>query len=112
MRRFPAIIAPFALLAPLLTLAACGEGSALDEQVQASVRSSLIASCAVTAQGQVPEGVNVDLNKVCDCAVDKLMAGKSLKELAANPPTSAEDLAPIKACLKEAGPVTMAPAPE
>lgn len=101
-------------LAPiaLLSLAACGEGGALDENVTATVRQSIVASCAATAEGQVPEGVNVDLDKVCDCAADKLMAGKSVQDLVSNPPTSVEDLAPVKECLKEIGPVTVAPPPE
>ncbi|MEW6575517.1 MAG: hypothetical protein AB1408_04125 [Pseudomonadota bacterium] len=101
-------------LAPiaLLSLTACGEGGAIDENVKATVRQSIVASCAATAEGQVPEGVNVDLNKVCDCAADKLMAGKSVQDLVSNPPTSVEDLAPIKECLKEIGPVTVAPPPE
>ena len=96
----------------LLSLTACGEGGALDENVKATVRQSIVASCAATAEGQVPEGVNVDLDKVCDCAADKLMAGKSVQDLVSNPPTSVEDLAPIKECLKEIGPVTVAPPPE
>lgn len=106
------LTASISLFAAALTLTACGEGSALDDQLQASLRSSLIASCTATAQGQIPEGVQVDLDKVCNCAVDKLTEGKSLKELAANPPTSAEELAPVRACLSEMGPVTVAPAPE
>ena len=101
-------LAPIALLA----LSACGEGGAMDESVKSTVRQSLVSSCAATAEGQVPEGVNVDLNKVCDCAADKFMAGKSVQDLIANPPTSMEDLAPIKECLKEIGPVTVAPPPE
>jgi len=101
-------------LAPiaLLSLTACGEGGALDENVKATVRQSIVASCTATAEGQVPEGVNVDLDKVCDCAADKLMAGKSVQDLVSNPPTSVEDLAPIKECLKEIGPVTVAPPQE
>jgi hypothetical protein len=101
-------------LAPiaLLSLAACGEGGAIDENLKSTLRASLVSSCAATAEGQVPEGVNVDLDKVCDCAADKLMAGKSVQELIANPPTSAEDLAPITECLKETGAVTIAPPPE
>lgn len=101
-------------LAPiaLLSLAACGEGGVVDENLKSTVRQSIVASCAATAEGQVPEGVNVDLNKVCDCAADKLMAGKSVQDLVSNPPTSVEDLAPIKECLKEMGPVTVAPPPE
>ena len=101
-------------LAPiaLLSLTACGEGGVVDENLKSTVRQSIVASCAATAEGQVPEGVNVDLDKVCDCAADKLMAGKSVQDLVSNPPTSVEDLAPIKECLKEIGPVTVAPPPE
>jgi hypothetical protein len=101
-------------LAPLslLVLSACGEGSMIDENLKSTLRESIVSSCAATAEAQVPEGVNVDLNKVCDCAADKLMEGKSLQELASNPPTSAEDLAPVKECLKEMGPVTVALPPE
>jgi hypothetical protein len=101
-------------LAPLaaLALSACGEGGALDETVKNNLRQSIVSSCAATAEGQIPEGVKVDLDKVCECAADKLMADKSVQDLIANPPTSAEDLAPIKECLKEAGPVKVDPAPE
>jgi hypothetical protein len=101
-------------LAPiaLLSLAACGEGGMVDENLKSTVRQSIVSSCAATAEGQVPEGVNVDLDKLCDCAADKLMAGKSVQDLVANPPTSVEDLAPIKECLGEIGPVTVAPPPE
>jgi hypothetical protein len=107
--RFAALsLAPLALLA----LSACGEGSVVDENLKSTLRASLVSSCAATAEAQVPEGVEVDLDKVCNCAADKLMEGKSVQDLVANPPTSAEDLAPIKECLKEAGPVTVAPPPE
>ncbi|MBK6707167.1 MAG: hypothetical protein IPG54_06635 [Sphingomonadales bacterium] len=103
--RFAALsLAPIALFA----LASCGEGGVVDENLKSTVRQSIVSSCAATAEGQVPEGVNVDLNKVCDCAADRLMAGKSVQELIANPPTSMEDLAPVKECLKEVGPVTVA----
>jgi hypothetical protein len=105
-------ILPSLALLPLFALAACGEGGVVDDNLKNTIRESIVSSCAATAEGQVPEGVNVDLDKVCDCAGDKLMAGKSVKELVSNPPTSAEDLAPIKECLKETGPVTVAPPPE
>lgn len=106
--RFSLAFAPVALLA----LSACGEGGMVDENLKSTVRQSIVSSCAATAEGQVPEGVNVDLDKLCDCAADKLMAGKSVQDLIANPPTSVEDLAPIKECLGEIGPVTVAPPPE
>lgn len=106
--RFSLAFAPVALLA----LSACGEGGVVDENLKSTVRQSIVASCAATAEGQVPEGVDVDLTKLCDCAADKLMAGKSVQELVANPPTSVEDLAPIKECIGEIGPVTVAPPAE
>ena len=81
--RFLLAFAPVALLA----LSACGEGGMVDENLKSTVRQSIVSSCAATAEGQVPEGVNVDLDKLCDCAADKLMAGKSVQDLVANPPT-------------------------
>ena len=74
----------------VLALSACGEGGVLDESVKTTVREQLIATCTATAEGQIPEGVTVDLKQVCDCAADKVMDGKSVQDLVTNPPTSAE----------------------
>jgi hypothetical protein len=108
MRRALAITAPFALLAPT----ACGEGGAIDANLKSTLRQSLVASCTATAQGQIPEGINVDVSKVCDCATNKVMAEKSVKDLVANPPSPAEALDKVKACISEIGPVTIAPPAE
>ena len=99
-----------ALLAPLLTLAACGEGGAIDANLKSTIRQSLVASCTATAQGQIPEGVSVDVSKVCDCATDKVIAERSVKDLVANPPTPSEALGKVKACISEIGPVSINPA--
>lgn len=101
-----------AFLAPLLTLAACGEGGAIDANLKSTLRQSLVASCTATAQGQIPEGVSVDVSTVCTCATDKVMAEKSVTDLVANPPSPAEALDKIKACISEIGPVTIAPPAE
>jgi hypothetical protein len=92
-----------------LALAACGEGGVLDESVKTTVREQLVATCTATAEGQIPEGVTVDLNQVCNCAADKVMDGKSVQDLVTNPPTSAEDLNKVRECLKEMGPVKLDP---
>lgn len=92
-----------------LFLSSCGEGGALDESVKTTVREQLIATCTATAEGQIPDGVTVDLNQVCDCAADKVMDGKSVQDLVTNPPTSAEDLLKVRECLNEMGPVKLAP---
>lgn len=92
-----------------LALTACGEGGVLDESVKTTVREQLVATCTVTAEGQIPEGVTVDLNQVCNCAADKVLDGKSVQDLVSNPPTSAEDLDKVRECLKEMGPVKLDP---
>ena len=79
-----------------LALTACGEGSALDESVKTTVRQQLVATCTATAEGQIPEGLTVDLDKVCDCAADKVMDGKSVQDLVTNPPTSTPTETPTK----------------
>ncbi len=88
-----------------LTLAACGEGSALNDTVKISVRESLVATCTTAASEQVPEGIQVDIDKVCGCAADKVMDGKSVSDLVANPPSPSEGMTKVQACLKELGPV-------
>lgn len=92
-----------------LALTACGEGGVLDESVKTTVREQLVATCTATAEGQIPEGLTVDLNRVCDCAADKVMDGKSVQDLVTNPPTSAEDLLKVRECLNEMGPVKLDP---
>lgn len=92
-----------------LSVAACSEGGVLDESVKTTVREQLVATCTATAEGQIPEGVTVDVNQVCSCAADKVMDGKSVQDLVTNPPTSAEDLTQVRECLKEMGPVKLDP---
>lgn len=92
-----------------LFLSSCGKGGVLDESVKTTVREQLVATCTATAEGQIPEGVTVDLNQVCDCAADKVLDGKSVQDLVSNPPTSAEDLDKVRECLKEMGPVKLNP---
>ncbi len=108
MRKAVLAFAPLSVLA----LAACGEGSAVDESLKSTLRQSIVASCTATAQGQIPEGVSIDVSKICDCAADKVMADHSVKDMVANPPSPAEALAKVKACISEIGPVTIAPPAE
>jgi hypothetical protein len=98
-------------LAPvvLFALSACDEGGVIDANLKSTLRQSLVASCTATAQGQIPEGVSVDVSTVCACATDKAMAEKSVKDLVANPPTPTEAIDKVKACISELGPVTIAP---
>ncbi len=85
----------------VLTLTACGEGSAFDESFKASFREKLVTTCTSSASGSIPAGVNIDLDKICGCAADKIMEGKSAKELVSTVPGSAEDLAKVRQCMTE-----------
>lgn len=100
----------FAIALLPVTLAACGEGSALNDTVKVSVRESLVATCTTAAQDQIPEGIQVDIDKVCGCAADKVTEGRSVSDLVADPPTPSEGISKIQVCLKELGPVTVNPA--
>lgn len=82
-------------------VAACGEGSAVDAQVKATYRQQLIAVCTSTASGYLPTGANLDLDKICGCAADKIMEGKSAADLATTVPGSAQDLAKVRQCATE-----------
>ena len=93
-----------------LTLTACGEGSVVDESFKASFREKLVMTCAATAEGKIPAGVIVDIDQLCTCAADKVMEGKSAKDLVTTIPGSAEDMAKLQTCLTELAPVKVGPA--
>ncbi len=82
-------------------LTACGEGSAVDEGIKATYREQLVTTCSATAEGYLPAAANIDLDKICGCAADKIMEGKSATDLATTVPGSAEDLAKIRQCATE-----------
>ena len=84
-----------------LTLTACGEGSVVDESIKTAYREKLVSACAATSQGIVPDAASIELDKICGCAADKVMEGKSATDLATTVPGSAEDLAKIRQCATE-----------
>lgn len=94
------MVRPLLLLLPV-ALTACGEGSAVDAQIKATYREQLVTVCTSTASGYLPAGANIDLDKVCGCATDKVMEGKSATDLATTVPGSAEDIAKIRLCATE-----------
>ena len=82
-------------------LAACGEGRVVDDSIKATYREKLVTTCAATASGTVPSAANLDLDKICGCAADKVMEGKSARDLVSTVPGSAEDIAKIRQCATE-----------
>lgn len=71
----------FAATAGLAALAACGEGSAFDNGFRTSYREKAVAGCVTGARAAAPPGVTVDFQRVCSCAVDRHMEGKSAAAL-------------------------------
>ena len=100
------ILAMTALALPL-ALTACGEGSNFDEGFKSTFREKLVTACVDNAKGSVPQGVNVDLDKICGCSADKIMEGKSASDLVSEGVGTAEQLEKVKACFIEHGPSGM-----
>lgn len=96
------------LLTLPLALSACSEGGAIDQGVKTQLREQLVSTCT-SSTVEPPEGIAFDRQKICDCVADKVLANKSVQELVANPPTSADEIAGVKQCLKEMGPPEVAP---
>lgn len=93
-----------------LALTACGEGSSFDEGFKSSFREKLVTACVDNAKGQLPAGVNVDLDKICGCSADKIMEGKSASELMTEGFGTADQLEKVKACVAEHAPGVLKPA--
>ena len=104
MRLLPVSLATIALL----SLTACGDGGAIDQGVKTQLREQLVSTCN-NGMVDVPEGIELDREQVCNCVADKVLADKSVQDLVANPPTGAEEIEGVKQCLKEIGPPELAP---
>lgn len=108
-----------ALTASLCLLAACGgktEGnqsaavagnasSGFEGGFRSAYRTKFVESCSTGAKQAAASAGNkaaagVDYAPLCGCAADRLLATKSMAELARGP-SQAEQLAVTQACLKE-----------
>ncbi len=94
-------------LLPILTiaaaassLAACGEGSAFDNSFRTSYRERAVESCVAGIRSSAPAGVRLDFNRVCQCAVDRHMEGKSATDLM-GAENSQETTAAAEQCVME-----------
>lgn len=74
-----------AACAMTITLAGCGEGSAFDNGFRTSFRENAVTSC-VSASRTAPNASQFDWPRLCGCAIDRYMNGKSSSDLrSANP---------------------------
>jgi hypothetical protein len=98
-----------AATAGLAALAACGEGSAFDNGFRTSYREKAVEGCVTGARSAAPAGVSVDFQRVCACAVDRHMEGKSATELMRDDDQAAAQRA-TEQCLRETMGQSAAPA--
>ena len=73
-------ISVMTILLPFAALAACGS----EESARSTFRQASIDGCMSAASGQpTPAAMaNFDWNRLCSCATDKIMDGKSAADLA------------------------------
>lgn len=69
-----------ASVASIALLAGCGPGSAFDNSFRESYREQAVQGCLQSAR-TAPAMPGVDFQRICECAVDRHMAGKSATEL-------------------------------
>lgn len=103
MRTLPACLAAALVLLPL---AGCGQGSAFDEAFRNSYREKGVQTCATQARTAMAQSgraapAGVDFDRICACAVDRIMAGKSARELM-SPPDDATQRAAVEQCAAQA----------
>jgi hypothetical protein len=69
-----------ALCAITLALAGCGAGGGDDNEMRAAMREQSISSCVAAARTSARAG-QYDWPRLCSCATDRYMAGKSTSDL-------------------------------
>lgn len=69
-----------AVAASLALLTSCGPGSAFDNSFRESYREQAVQGCLQSARA-APAIPGVDFQRICECAVDRHMDGKSATEL-------------------------------
>ena len=90
------------VLAPALMLAGCG---ASDEAARNTFRQASIEGCLSASRGQAPAGMaNFDWNRLCTCATERVMEGKSASELAQLRPDGPGQREIVAQCLAEMQP--------
>lgn len=74
-----------AACATTIMLSGCGEGSAFDNGFRTSFRENAVNSCVASSRS-APNSNRFDWQRLCGCAIDRYMNGKSSSDLrSANP---------------------------
>ena len=86
---------------PIAALAGCGVS---DEAARNAFRESSIQSCVSAAQQQAgPATAGVDWQRMCTCITDKIVEGKSARDLLQIRPGDPEQREATEQCLAEIG---------
>ena len=94
------IILAVAAILPLAALAGCqSEDAARNTFREASIRGCLEGAHRTAS----PAAANADWNRFCACATDRIMAGKSARELAQLRPNGPGQQEIVMQCLQETG---------
>jgi len=91
----------FAVIA-FLTLVACDEGGVIDQTVQTGIRESAVQTCVEwIPQSDIAAAAGLKSDKLCACAADRFLEGKSLAE-AADPRSASEGIrSAVAQCVSE-----------
>jgi hypothetical protein len=66
--------------AMIVSLAACGPGSAFDNGVRDQFKTTAVESCVTSSRGS-PAAAQLDFNRLCNCAIERYMGGKTTDQL-------------------------------
>jgi hypothetical protein len=97
MPTLPAAALPLAAIALLVALGAC---EASDEAIRNEFRQGSIEGCLESSRdSNAPPGF--DWQRLCSCATDRVMEGKSARELAQLQPGTPEQREIVAQCMAE-----------
>ena len=86
-------------LLPLVALAACGVS---EESARNTFRQSSIEGCVSASRTQAPPALaGFDWERLCSCATDRIMEGKSVSELAQFTPGGPDQTAAVQQCVAD-----------
>lgn len=88
--------------AALLALSGCDNGGVIDQTIQGGVRHSAVQACiAYVPQSEMATAAGLDPQRLCACAVDRMLEVRNVADLAQLRPDSPEGRAAIAQCIAE-----------
>jgi hypothetical protein len=90
------------VLAASFVAASCDQGGVVDQTVRQGVRQNAVQACAAwVPQSDIAAAAGLTGERLCSCAVDRLLEGKNLSDLPELRPDSTESRAAIAQCLAD-----------